>query len=92
MSNELSHSELQKWHYQCKNPLYQMEGMMDVFREEQSYYQPLENPKEKTKKIIVADDARYILQRLNEIERKLNTHIDKRKNKTTKYKGINAST
>jgi len=91
--NELSHSELQKWHYQSlKNPLYVLDGRMDIFKEEQSYYQPLENPKEKTKKIIVADDARYILQRLNEIERKLNTHIYKRKNKTTKYKGINAST
>ena len=81
--NELSHSELQKWHYRAvrESPLYVLDGRMDIFREEQSYYQPLENPIEETRKIIVADDARYILQRLNEIDNKLNTHLRASKEK-----------
>lgn len=46
---EIPHAEMEKWHYQAlKNPRYQMEGMMDVMREEMSMTMPLLDREEPT--------------------------------------------
>lgn len=56
--------------------------------EARRYLPPLEplpffsdEPKEPTMNITIPDNAQYLLQRLNEIEGKLNTHIEASKGK-----------
>ena len=51
--NEKSHAEMEKYHYQAlKNPQYQLEGMMDVLREELMMSLPEPSPEPKVKPFI----------------------------------------
>ena len=93
---ELSHAELCSEHYQAlKNPMYRMEFMMDVMREELSMELPWHNPDfgdARATQIVyrirpVDKEIAQLKAKMMHLENKWNEHMDyAKKNNEATYK------
>ena len=94
---ELSHAELEQYHYRAlSNPLYQVEGLVDVLREEIMMNMPVFEIKEAIEeppvtikplevRVILDKKALELQNRIASLEEKLQVFLDKKRSLKSKY-------
>lgn len=89
---EKSHAELQKWHYQAlSNPMYLMEGRLDVLREEMMLNFspiveiPVKNETIEVVKNVSFEEVQQIRGQLQYLQRKLQELTTKKKRNYNNY-------